>query len=303
MTLLAAAVVLAGCGLYVEEDIAFEEPVEESAFEEPAEESAEDSVEDSLDDVAVARGQKCVPAVVGEEFGTVPSIYAIVDGELGEVCFGEPSAVLEEAWAGLAAVTPIEELEPLVLLAGFDGGGDTLAFTAFADARSVDRFLVAVDLVSAEDYPDELVLTMVHELAHVFTQTPDQLDVFADPELCETFWNGAGCFYDDSYVGQWIDDFWTEDELFAQPGDGSADEPLGEERCEVDPGYLGAYAASSPEEDFAETFSAFVFDLDVSSGVEPKMVWFDQFPELVAFRDLQRDSGLPEVPNPFDTCG
>jgi hypothetical protein len=286
MTLLAAAVVLGGCGLDLEEGVAFDDPVEDPVAEADG-----------------GRVQKCVPAVVGEELGSVPSIYAVVDGELADVCFGEPSEVLERAWADLAAVTPAEELEPLALLAGFDGGGDTLAFTAFADTRSVDRFLVAVDLFAAEDYPDELRLTMVHELAHVFTQMPDQLDVFADPELCDTFWNGAGCFYDDSYVGQWIDDYWTEDELFAQPGDGSADEPLGEERCKLDPGYLGAYAASSPEEDFAESFSAFVFDLDVPAGVEPKLDWFEAFPDLAAFRDLQRSSGLPGVPNPFDVCG
>ncbi len=286
--LLAVVVLLNGCGVATQDEPIVEPTVGQPpvAEREPAE-----------------RPPKCVPDVVGEEFGRVETIYTVFDGELSEVCFGEPSEVLEEAWEGLATVTPVDELEPVRLLSGYDGGGDTLAFTAFADSRSVDVFLVAVDLLSAEDYPEETQLTMVHELAHVFTQMPDQLDVNADPERCDTFWNGVGCFYGDSYMGQWIEGFWTEDELFAQPEDGTADEPLGEERCEVDPGYLGSYAASSPEEDFAETFSAFVFDLDVSSGVEPKMVWFEQFPELVAFRDLQRESGLPEVPNPFDVCG
>lgn len=282
------AVLVAGCGVALDEDITVEPPVEEPPI-----------IEEEVAD----RPLKCLPEAVGEEFGPVDAIYTVVGGELGEVCFGEPSEVLEEAWQGLANVTPIEQLEPLRLLAGFDGGGDTLAFTAFADSRRVDVFLIAVDLVSAEDYPEETQLTMVHELAHVFTQMPDELDVNADPEQCDTFWNGVGCFYPDSYMGQWIEDFWTEDDLFAQPGDGTADEDLGEERCALDPGYLGSYAASSPEEDFAETFSAFAFDLDVPAGVEPKMIWFEQFPELVEFREMQRASDIPQVPNPFDACG
>lgn len=284
----AVALLMGGCGVAVQA-----EPTVAVVVEEPP------ITSDEPDE----RPLKCSPAVVGEEFGPVAAIYTVVDGELGEVCFGDPSRVLEDAWEGLARVTPTEQLEPLRLLAGYDGGGDTLAFTALADSRRVDAFLVAVDLTSADDYPDETQLTMVHELAHVFTQTPDQLDINADPEQCNTFWNGAGCFYPDSYIGQWIEDFWTEDDLFAQPGDGTAAEDLGEERCERDPGYVGSYAASSPEEDFAESFSAFVFDLEIPTGVEPKLDWFEAFPELSAFRDLQRSSGMSAVPNPFDICG
>jgi hypothetical protein len=286
--LLATMVLLGGCGVVVQEEPAIDVPIEEPPV-----------VEEEPPDLP----SKCLPAVVGEEYGPVESIYTVVGGELGDVCFGESSEVLEEAWHGLATVTPAEQLQPLRLLAGFDGAGDTLAFTAFADSRRVDVFLVAVDLVSAEDYPAETQLTMVHELAHVFTQMPDQLDVNADPEQCDTFWNGAGCFYPDSYMGQWIEDFWTQDELFAQPEDGTADEDLGEERCELDPGYLGSYAAGSPEEDFAESFSAFVFDLAVPAKVEPKIDWFEAFPDLAEFRELQRSSGIPDVPNPFDVCG
>jgi len=33
------------------------------------------------------------------------------------------------------------------------------------------------------------------------------------------------------------------------------------------------------------------------------MAWFEAFPELAAFRDLHRVSGLPEVPNTLDRCG
>lgn len=247
--------------------------------------------------------EPCDPALIAEDHGPVEAIYRLVDGQLAGLCFGDPSPILVESWLALAAVAPPEQLEPVVVLAGFASTDDTLAFAGAADEERYEEFLIAVDLISAEERPDEKRLTMVHEMAHVFTQTPDQLDVAADPDLCDTFWNGAGCFLPDSYVARWIADFWTEDDLAAQPEDGSADTDLGVERCEFDPTFLGSYAASSPEEDLAESFSGFVFDLDVPPSVQPKLDWFTQFPELAAYRDLQRVSGLPPVPNTFDVCG
>ena len=257
-------------------------------------------VADLVDMVADA---PCDAADVGEDEGPVESIYAVVDGALAGLCFGDPSLPLVEAWLALAAVAPPEQLEPVVLLGGFASDSDTVAFAGAADDEQYERFLIAIDLPAAEEQPDEMRLTMAHELSHVFTQTPDQLDVGADEDQCDVYWNGAGCVYADSYLALWIEAFWDDDDLIAQPEDGSADPDLGIERCELDPAFLGAYAASSPEEDLAESFSAFVFDLDVPAGVQPKMAWFEAFPELAAFRDLHRVSGLPEVPNTLDRCG
>lgn len=312
--LLAAALLptlLVGCGAEVEftTDEPSDQPSDEFADEEPADLPSGGSgfgLLDGGDPAELADAvadEPCDPALVVEDHGPVEAIYLLVEGRLAGLCFGDPSPTLVESWISLAAVAPPEQLEPVVLLAGFASTDDTVAFAGAADEERYEQFLIAVDLVSAEERPDETRLTMVHEIAHVFTQTPDQLDITADPDLCDTFWNGAGCFLPDSYVAQWISDFWTEDDLAAQPEDGSADTDLGLERCELDPAFLGAYAASSPEEDLAESFSAFVFDLDVPPSVQPRLDWFGQFPELAAYRDLQRVSGLPPVPNTFDICG
>jgi hypothetical protein len=308
--LLAAALLptlLVGCGAEVE--FTTDEPSDEFADEEPVDEPSGGSGFGLLDGGDPAEpadavaDEPCDPALVVEDHGPVEAIYLLAEGRLAGLCFGDPSPTLVESWISLAAVASPEQLEPVVLLAGFASTDDTVAFAGAADEERYEQFLIAVDLISAEERPDETRLTMVHEIAHVFTQTPDQLDITADPDLCDTFWNGAGCFLPDSYVAQWISDFWTEDDLAAQPEDGSADTDLGLERCELDPAFLGAYAASSPEEDLAESFSAFVFDLDVPPSVQPRLDWFAQFPELAAYRDLQRVSGLPPVPNTFDVCG
>ena len=45
------------------------------------------------------------------------------------------------------------------------------------------------------------------------------------------------------------------------------------------------------------------FDLDVPAGVQPKMAFFAEFPELRASREIARAANLGEVPNNFDLCG
>ena len=245
----------------------------------------------------------CDRATIGDEDGSLVSALAVDDGHVVGLCFGQPDERLDDAWADLVAITPPAELADIDLIAGFDQpDGDTLAFAAMIGTHN-DAFVVAVNLPLAADDPDELRLTLAHEVAHVFGQTPDQLDVDVDESDCDTFFNGNGCLLPDAYVMRWIDTFWTEDELASMPDGSVADEEGAEDRCALNPSFLGTYAASHPEEDFAESFSAFVFDLDVAPSVQPKLDFFDQFPELVDFRDLARASGEPAPPNNFDECG
>jgi hypothetical protein len=244
----------------------------------------------------------CDPQLVGDDEGPVEAIYALEDGRLAGLCWGDPDEAVTGAFELLELVVGHGPLADLAFIGGFDGGGDTLAFVTPVD-DDYTAFVMAIDTVSAVDDPAELRLTLLHEFAHVFTQTGDQLDVAADPDACATFWNGAGCFVPGSYLDSWINEFWSDEELRTLPVDGSADEEGGVDRCAVDAGFLGAYAASSPEEDFAETFSAFVFDLDVAPGVEPRLDFFERYPELVDARDSAAAEAVTDVPNNFDLCG
>ena len=53
------------------------------------------------------------------------------------------------------------------------------------------------------------------------------------------------------------------------PADGAVDPDGGEDRCLLDPEFVGAYAASHPEEDFAETFAVWL---------TPRSNWRQSFP-------------------------
>ncbi len=245
----------------------------------------------------------CDRETIGEQDGALVSALAVADGEIVGLCFGSPDERLERAWDELVAITPDAELADIDLVAGFDQAeGDTLAFASMI-GDSNDEFVVAINLPLAENDPEELRVTLAHEVSHVFAQTPDQLDVSVSEDDCDTFFNGNGCLLADSYVMQWIDTFWSADELASLPDPTVADEEGADDRCSLNSTFLGAYAASHPEEDFAESFSAFVFDLDVSPSVQPKLDFFEQFPELVDFRTKVEAEGEPPPPNNFDGCG
>ena len=267
----------------------------------PAESSTDPSSVDSGDEFVI---DGCDRKSIGEESGPLEVAYAVQNGRLATApCFGEASEVVEVAWADIAQITPPQLIAGVTIVAGFDDAeSDTLAF-AGPVADDSDAHLIAVGIAAAVDDPQELRLTMAHELAHVFTQTSDQIDVAFFADECDTFFNGFGCFQPDAYMTEWIDRFWSAAELQTLPSDYSADVDGGEGRCDVDGGFPGSYAASHPEEDFAESFSAYVFDVDMPPGFDGRRAYFDEQPEFVAMRQAIRRSGEAIPPGNFDECG
>ncbi len=262
-----------------------------------------DEFDDDVDDAGTEpTSEICSPEAVGEDAGPVVVVYEVVRGNLGDVCFGDADATTEEAWDELAQFVPPQELDALTVFAGFESDDGTLAFAGPMDDGH-ETFVIAVDLATAADDPSELKLTMAHEYAHVITQVRRQIDPSVDEDGCDTFHNGNGCFLDGSFMDDWIDQFWSDADLASLPEDGSADEEGGEDRCDLDSSFLGAYAASHPEEDFAESFSAFVFDLDVPASVQPKMDFMAARLDLAGYQDRALASSDAQPSNTFDRCG
>lgn len=238
------------------------------------------------------------------DVGTTTAMHFVVDGRPVPPCFGRPDDRLDDAWSDLAAIAPPDYLDDISLLAGYEAceGCDTLAFvTSLDDAGSF--FLMAIDVTAAQDDPDELLLTLVHELSHVFTQDADtQLDIDTAASACTTYHNGNGCVIESSYLWAWMTRFWDAEDLAALD-EGEADQDAGEERCELDADYTGSYGASSPEEDFAEVFAAYVFAVDFGGDLDAKLAYFDEFDEFRRIRDRADELGLSGLPNTFERCG
>ena len=236
------------------------------------------------------------------------SAHFVVDGRLGAACFREPDERLTLAWDALATIAPAGQLADLGLFGGFEANEDSEEITlAFVNTLDDDGtlFQMSVNLQAFEDDPDEAQLTMAHEFAHVFTQLPSQMDRTDEGiDNCDTYFNGDGCLYEDSILWQWIQLFWGP-ELIAEVDptaeNTSAD---GEQRCDDDAGFFGSYGASTPDEDFAEAFSAYVFETGVTSDERKERTdWIAAQPGLAEFRDRAVAAGLTGLPNNFEPCG
>ena len=245
----------------------------------------------------------CLPddEAESDESGVIFTMaHQVVDGELGAVCFGSPDPTVEQAWQVLADLVPPGQLRDLAVFAGFSSAETDSVTLAFVQRLDDDgtQFLMAVNIAETEADPDEATLTMAHEFTHVFTALPTEIDRFIDPEDCDTFDNGEGCYRDDSILQQWFETFWRQ-----APGDPTA-ESEGERRCDLDSGFFGTYAASTPEEDFAEAFSAYVLRVDPrTDGQQARLDWIERQPGLREFRDraVALEYG-PQAHN-FDRCG
>jgi len=233
--------------------------------------------------------------------------HYVVDGVLGALCNGNEDERLIDVWDALATIAPRGQLGDLGAFTAFEeaeaGDEVTLAFVQPIDADGT-LFQMSVGLDEVEADPDEALLTMAHEFSHVFTAIPSQIDRTVEAaENCATYDNGEGCFLEGSLVVQWIDAFWVDyidgfDPLVEASG------AEGQERCSQDAGFLGPYAASDPEEDFAESFSAYVFDVEAATPEQQERIdWMAAQPGLAEFRERAEAGGLTPVRNDFEVCG
>ncbi|HSM65451.1 MAG TPA: hypothetical protein VK860_04020 [Ilumatobacteraceae bacterium] len=258
---------------------------------------------------AIAGSDDCTQAALSgddPEF-VFSSAYRVVDGRLGGRCLGEDDPTILDAWEALSTIAPATQLSDLALFAGFEPDGEVAAETlAFVNALDADgaQFQMSVNTVEAEVDPDELLLTLAHEFSHVFAGTAEQLDRTDEAiDACSTYFNGEGCYLPDSLMLAWIDAFW-DDALLASvdPFEDSPEDA--DARCATEDGFFGPYAATNPEEDFAEAFSAFVFGLEPDTdGQAARLDWIAGQRGLAEFRDRADSAGMTPLANNFETCG
>lgn len=231
--------------------------------------------------------------------------HQVVDGQLGATCFGSEDDTLLSAWYILSDITPPGQLRDLTVFAGFEGAGNessTLAYVVPVDDDG-SQFQMAVNLPMSRDDWDETALTMAHEFSHVFTAVPNELDRFAAQGDCGTYESVDGCYIEGSVLADWYQRFWPR--FGYDPSGGQeADEIDGEARCDANPGFFGSYGASNPEEDFAESFAAYVMRVDaLSSAQQEKLDWIDGFAGLREFRERAEATGYGPFANNFGACG
>jgi len=158
---------------------------------------------------------------------------------------------------------------------------------------------------------------MIHENAHILSMASSQGDddiatgfnwwanIIKKSSTCAPnyFAYNAGCLNDNSYLNLFFQKFWIDiypSYKWKHEFD-DYDEFIQHNAFYRPSSFVTGYASSNPDEDFAESFTAFVFmekprDPSIArlTIADQKILFFYDFPELVEMRDFIRSS-LVEV--------
>jgi len=275
-----------------------------------------------------ATGAEC--GVDEREVATM--VYLPKDGELGEGVVGctllrSPARVRDEAlhlelWNLSKALIPdADEARIKRVILAQDRRSPTLAFVATLDDDGefweYGLNLDAVNLNNTAVF-EQLLSTIIHEYAHILSLNSSQVDYDLDQKRADEdpfmsiedyeavtiraeerclrahgIYDGNACFRPGSYMYDFYLSFW----------DGYGEDVLnlaarGQVFDRNEDDFVNSYAGSSPSEDFAETFAAWLMpdveDFDITSRVHEKFNFFAGRPSLMRVRN-QIHEGLVRV--------
>ena len=229
--------------------------------------------------------------------------YESVDANLK--AYQDDIATQERIWAFYAAMIPSEARSFLthyiVITDGLGGGLAAVEQTPDNPAT----WMLNVDIADTENL-EELTFTLIHEYGHLLTLNANQVDVdeyiFNNPddedayydaeEDCPTYFTGEGCAKSSSYFYLFFDTFWRDiydewNEIQYIEDDDEYYEALDEFYFDYESDFVTDYAVTNPGEDIAESWAFFITQAKPAGNTiaEKKVLFFYQFPELVALRD------------------
>lgn len=210
----------------------------------------------------------------------------------------------EAIWHYFTSIIPPEERAQVSEFALFtDGRGKRRAGVGqtFSDPK---QWLLEVDILDSES-SYELTYTLLHEQGHLLTlnaeQVPPSDAIFKFPEnktiykqevsACPQYFPGEGCSTPDSYINEFYIRFWPD--LYAEWEQIDLEEDEDTRYTMIEDFYktyedqfVSNYAATSPLEDIAESWSFFVLSPkpELNSIADEKILFFYEYPELVELR-------------------
>lgn len=194
-------------------------------------------------------------------------------------------------WEYFITVIPPEIRRQVDHLTVFtDGDRNKLAWVKRTEDEG-ELWTVGFDIADA-DYPPYLTETLVHEVGHLVTLEASQVALGDNnPLTCETYLLYDGCSYEDSYINLFYQKFWTDIyKEWSQVEQATSEEEF---RLMVSNFYrrhnwefVSGYAATSPVEDIAESWTAFILEPKPEGRTlaEEKVLFFYDFPKLMAYR-------------------
>ena len=220
-----------------------------------------------------AWGDRVIKALENE-YGPLDD-YTVADGELipEEIIYMyeiEDNRVPEDVeedylwqWQSFDWMTPDDRTTMIDMIEIFEGN-ETNAYVKVAGGTSA-----TLGLNSDPFIPSETIQNSLHELAHLLSLTPEEVDYSLYEKYCWTnYTEEGGCFYEDSYLYQFYGRFWLLD--FEETGEY----------------FLSEYATTHEQEDFAESFMYFVLypRPEGTTVAERKILFFYEFDEMITLR-------------------
>jgi hypothetical protein len=213
-------------------------------------------------------------------------------------------AIHEAIWNYFVSIVPPSDRSQVSEYVIFtDGRGKHLAAVGqtFSDPK---QWRLEVDILDSESYYD-LTYTLIHEQGHLLTlnseQVPPSNAIFKYPNnqtiyqqevsACPQYFPGEGCSTPDSYVNEFFNRFWPDlyaewQQIDLEKAEDTRYTMLEEFHKTYEDQFLSDYAATSPLEDIAESWSFFILSPkpELSSIANEKILFFYEYPELVELR-------------------
>jgi hypothetical protein len=211
----------------------------------------------------------------------------------------------ESVWNYFASLIPAQERSFVTEFSILSDGSHNILGGVSPTYNNPSEWTLKVDIVDAGDNYS-LTYTLLHEFGHLLTLkasqvTPDH-QVFYNPDdqaiyeqaraACSQYFTGEGCSLSGSYIDEFFNRFWTSfyeewQEVNEYRGEGPYRDLLDDFYSIYRDQFLTDYAATSPEEDIAESWVYFVLSPkpELTSIANEKILFFYEYPELVALRE------------------
>lgn len=243
-------------------------------------------------------GYLVVYNLIGDRLGTRDDL--ILPADLDQQI--DSRASHEAIWSYFTSIIPSEERAFVSEFSILSDGRNNILAGVSPTFDDPNQWTLKVDVVDA-DNPYILTYSLLHEYGHLLTLNASQVSpdaqVFYHPDdqslydqsvaSCPRYFTGEGCSNSGSYINEFYNRFWSsfyaEWEQSNQGQDIQLDLP-NQFYHDHEDHFLTSYAATSPQEDIAESWVYFVLSPKPEriSIANQKILFFYEYPELVVLR-------------------
>ena len=210
----------------------------------------------------------------------------------------------EWIWNYFAAIIPHEERNFVTEFSVLTDGKQRILGGVSRTRDDPTKWGLRVDILDADDHYS-LTYTLNHEFGHLLTLKSSQValnkTLFYNPDneamhqravsACPRYFTEDGCSTPGSYINEFFDRYWKTffaewQEIDKEKGERSYFNSLHNFYKTYADQFLTEYAATSPDEDIAESWSFFVLapKPEPTSIANEKILFFYEYPELVQLR-------------------